>query len=103
MRVAVSLSGRNHLDYDSMMVSYAAILMKTNHPDEARQNLNREISESPQYSPAWSARAVYYLSQGQLKDARADAQTSLQIDHSNLTGLTVLQRLDSHPAWKSTN
>jgi tetratricopeptide (TPR) repeat protein len=103
MRVAVSLSGRNHLDYDSMMVSYAAILMKTNHPDEARQNLNREILESPQYSPAWSARAVYHLSQGELKDARADAQTSLQIDHSNLTGLNVLQRIDSHPAWKSAN
>ncbi|HET6142203.1 MAG TPA: hypothetical protein VFE02_01750 [Candidatus Acidoferrales bacterium] len=101
MRKAVSLSGRNHLDYDEMMVTYAAILMKTNHPDEARQNLNREIFESPRYSPAWSARAVLHLSQGELRDARADAQTSLQIDNSNLMGITVLQRLDTHPLWKS--
>lgn len=101
MRKAMSLSGRNHLDYDAMVVTYAAILMKTNHPEEARDNLNREISESPHYSPAWSARAVYHLSQGELKDARLDAQTSLQIDRTNLMGMTVLQRLDTHPAWKS--
>jgi Tfp pilus assembly protein PilF len=103
MRLAMSMSGRNHLDYDSMVVTYAAILMKTNHPDEALENLNREISESPQYSPAWSARAVLHLGQGELKDARSDAQTALQIDRTNIMGMRVLQRLDAHatPALKN--
>jgi hypothetical protein len=95
MRLAMSMSGRNHLDYDSMVVTYAAILMKTNHSDEALENLNREISESPQYSPAWSARAVLHLGQGELKDARSDAQTALQIDRTNIMGIKVLQRLDA--------
>ena len=105
MRKAMSMSGRNHLDYDSMVVTYAAILMKTNHTDEARENLNREILESPQYSPAWSARAVLHLGQGELKDARSDAQTALQIDRTNLMGMRVLQRLDAHasPAPESKN
>jgi Tfp pilus assembly protein PilF len=103
MRKAMSMSGRNHLDYDSMVVTFAAILMKTNHPDEALENLNREISESPQYSPAWSARAVLHLGQGELKDARSDAQTALQIDRTNIMGMRVLQRLDAHVSPESKN
>ncbi len=103
MRKAMSMNRRNHLDYDSMVVTYAAILMKTNHTGEALENLNREISESPQYSPAWSARAVLHLGQGELKDARSDAQTALQIDRTNIMGMRVLQRLDTHVSPESKN
>ena len=95
MEKAMSLSGRNHLDYDSMVVMYAAILLKTNHPDLALERLNREISEAPEYSPAWSARAVVHLSKGELKEARADAQKSLSINRTNLTGMDVLRRVDA--------
>ncbi len=95
MEKALSLSGRNHLDYDSMVVTYAAILLKTNHPDMALARLNREISEVPEYSPAWSARAVLHLSQGEFKEARADAQKSLSLNRTNLMGMDVLRRLDA--------
>jgi tetratricopeptide (TPR) repeat protein len=103
MRKAMSLSGRNHLDYDSMVVTYAALLMKTNHNGEALENLNREISESPKYSPAWSARAVLHLGKGELKEARSDALTALQIDNTNFMGIRVLQRLDTPVSPTSKN
>jgi tetratricopeptide (TPR) repeat protein len=103
MRKAMSMSGRNHLDYDSMVVSYAALLMKTNHTDEALENLNREISESPQYSPAWSARAVLHLGKGEMKDASSDAQTALKIDRTNIMAVRVLQRLATTVSPQSKN
>ena len=71
MEKALSLSGRNNLDYDFMVVTYAAILMKTNQPDEALENLNREITESPLYAPGWSTRAELHYQQGELAAARA--------------------------------
>jgi Tfp pilus assembly protein PilF len=103
MRTAMSMSGRNHLDYDSMVVSYAALLMKTNHTDEALENLNREISESPQYSPAWSARAVLHLGKGEMKDASSDAQTALKIDRTNIMAVRVLQRVATSVSPQSKN
>ncbi len=98
MEKALSLSDRNHLDYDSMVVTYAAILLKTNHPDLALERLNREISEMPEYSPAWSARAVLHMSKGEFKEARADAEKSLSLNHTNLMGMDVLLRLDAPAA-----
>lgn len=103
MRLAMSMSGRNHLDYDSMVVTYAALLMKTNHTGEALENLNREISESPKYSPAWSARAVLHLGKGELKEARSDALASLQIDNTNFIGIRVLQSVDANTPPPSKN
>jgi Flp pilus assembly protein TadD len=86
-----------------MVVTYAALLMKTNHNGEALENLNREISESPKYSPAWSARAVLHLGKGELKEARSDALTALQIDNTNFMGIRVLQRLDTPVSPTSKN
>ncbi|HTC63718.1 MAG TPA: tetratricopeptide repeat protein [Candidatus Saccharimonadales bacterium] len=103
MRKAMSMSGRDHLDYDSMVVTYAALLMKTNHTGEALENLNREISQAPQYSPAWSARAILHLGQGELKDARSDAQTALQIDRTNIMAVRVLQSLARPVSPESKN
>jgi tetratricopeptide (TPR) repeat protein len=101
MRKAMSMSGRNHLDYDSMVVSFAAILMKTNHTDEALENLNREISESPQYSPAWSARAVLHFGRGDLNDAQSDAQSALRVDSTNIMAVRVLQRISTPVSTES--
>ena len=57
MEKALSVSGRNNLNYDFMVVTYAAILMKTNRADRALGYLNQEITESPLYEQAWSTRA----------------------------------------------
>ena len=74
MEKALSMSGRNNLNYDFMVVSFAAILMKTNHTDGALEYLNREIAEAPAYAPAWSTRAQLHYQLGQLEAARADAR-----------------------------
>lgn len=101
MEKALSMSGRNNVDYDAMVVTYAAILIRTNHPDEALKWLNSEIMESPVYVPAWSARAVLHLSQGELAAARADAQAALRLNPTNQIGIGVLMRLDAPTASPS--
>ena len=70
MEKALSMSGRNNLNYDFMVVTFAAILMKTNHADRALEYLNREIAESPLYAPAWSTRAELHYQQGEFAAAR---------------------------------
>jgi tetratricopeptide (TPR) repeat protein len=97
MEKALSMSGRNNLNYDFMVVTFAAILMKTNHADGALEYLNREITESPVYAPAWSTRAALHYQQGELAGARADAETALRLDPGDVQAQDVLRRLDASP------
>ena len=64
MEKALSMSGRNNINYDFMVVYFAAILMNTNHADGALEYLNREITEAPAYAPAWSTRAQLHFRAG---------------------------------------
>jgi tetratricopeptide (TPR) repeat protein len=95
MEKALSMSGRNNLNYDFMVVTFAAILMKTNHADGALEYLNREIAESPAYAPAWSMRAELHCRQGELAAARADAETALRFNPGDPQAQDVLRRLDA--------
>jgi tetratricopeptide (TPR) repeat protein len=78
-------------------VTFAAILMKTNHADGALEYLNREIAESPTYAPAWSLRAELHYQQNELAAARDDAETALRLNPDDLQAQGILRRLDSSP------
>jgi Tfp pilus assembly protein PilF len=78
-------------------VTFAAILMKTNHADGALEYLNREIMEAPSYAPAWSMRAALHYQQGELAAARTDAETALRLDPGNAQAQMVLEPLNSVP------
>jgi protein O-mannosyl-transferase len=98
MEKALSLSGTNSLDRDSMVVTYAAILIKTNRADRAREYLNREITESPLYIPGWLTRAGLHYQQGELAAARADAHMGLSLNPGDPHVQDVVRRLDNAPA-----
>jgi tetratricopeptide (TPR) repeat protein len=95
MEKALHMSGRNNLNYDFMVVTFATILMKTNHSDGALEYLNREIAEAPAYAPAWSTRAELHCQHGEYAEARADADAALRLDPSNVEAQDVLSRIDA--------
>jgi len=94
MEKALSMSGRNNLNYDFMVVTFAAILMKTNHADGALEYLNREIGEAPAYGLAWSTRAELHYQQGERAAARTDAETALRLNLADTQAADVLRRLE---------
>ncbi len=95
MEKALSLSGRNSLDYDFMVVTYSAILIKMHQPDKALENLNREITESPFYVQGWMTRAALHYQQGELAAARADAHKGLSLTPDDPHVQDVVRRLDA--------
>ena len=95
MEKAVRMSGRNNINYDFMVVTFSAILMKTNHADGALEYLNREITEAPEYAPAWSMRAALHFEQGEHAAARTDAETALRLNPGDFQAQDVLRRLDA--------
>ena len=97
MEKALSMSGRNDLNYDFMVITFASILMKTSHTDGALEYLNREIAEAPTYAPAWSMRAALRYEQGDWGAARTDAETALRLDPGNSQAKIVLAPLNLVP------
>jgi tetratricopeptide (TPR) repeat protein len=97
MEKALSMSGRNDLNYDFMVVTFASILMKTNHSDGALEYLNREIAEAPGYAPAWSTRAKFRYEQRQFPEARTDADAALRLNPADAQAQEILNRLDGTP------
>jgi tetratricopeptide (TPR) repeat protein len=97
MEKALSMSGRNDLNYDFMVVTFAAILMKTNRADGALAHLNREITEAPAYAPAWSMRAVLHYEERDWAAARTDAETALHLDPANAQAQEVWGRVRPCP------
>ncbi len=95
MEKALSVSGRNNLNYDFMVVTYAAILMKTNRSDRALGYLNQEITESPLYEQAWSTRAELYYQRGEFAAARDDARMSLRLAPGDAQAQDVLRWVES--------
>ena len=95
MEKALSRSGPNNLNYDFMVVTYAAILMKTHEADKALEYLNRETTEAPFYAPAWSTRAELHLQRGEFAAGRADAQMGLRLNPGDPQAKQVLQSLDA--------
>jgi hypothetical protein len=97
MESAVRMSDRTNLSYDFMVVNWAAMLMQAGRTSDALDLLNREIVAAPQYSRAWSNRAVIYFQRGDTPAARNDAESSLRLDPSNAQARSVLSKLNSQP------
>lgn len=97
MEKALSMSGRDDLNYDFMVVTFASILMKTNHADGALEYLNREIAEAPVYAPAWSTRAELDYEQHKFAEARTDAEAALHLNPEDVQAQGVLNRLGGIP------
>jgi tetratricopeptide (TPR) repeat protein len=95
MEKALSMSGRNNINYDFMVVTFAAILIKTNHADWALANLNREIAESPLYAPAWLARAELHFQQSEFAAAREDARMGLRLAPGDPHAQDVMRRVEA--------
>ncbi len=93
MERALRMSDRTNINYDYMAVNCAALLMQSGRPGDALAVLDREIAEAPNYSRAWSNRAVLRLQQGQFVYARTDAETALRLDPKNAQAAGVLQKL----------
>jgi tetratricopeptide (TPR) repeat protein len=94
MEKALTLSGRNDLNYDFMVVLYAGILMRTNRPEKAREYLDRETKESPMYGPGWSTRAELNAQSGNYAAGRADAQIGLLLNPRDPQALHVMAWLN---------
>jgi protein O-mannosyl-transferase len=95
MEKALSMSGRNNLNYDFMMVTFAAILMKTNHNDRALAYLDREIAESPLYVPGWTTRAELHYERGEFAAAHDDARVSLRLTPGDPQAQELLHRVET--------
>src|SRR5260370_40853205 len=63
---AFYMTRREDPAYAAIAVNLATLYMQTDHPDGALGLLNREITESPGYSPAWARRAAVRYKGGPL-------------------------------------
>jgi tetratricopeptide (TPR) repeat protein len=95
MEKALQMSGRNDLNYDFMVVTFASILMKTNHAAGALEYLNREIAEAPAYAPAWSTRAELHYESGKFAEARSDADAALHLNSEDAQAQDILKRISA--------
>ena len=95
MEKALNMSGRNNLNYDFMVVTYAVILMKTNRADRALGYLNQVITESPLYAQAWSTRAELHYQRGEFAAARNDARMALRLAPGDAQAQDVSRRVDA--------
>jgi len=93
METALGMSDRKNINYDYMAMNLAAALIEAGRAQEALTILDREIADAPQYSRAWSNRAVIHLQRGEIAAARDDAQSALRSDPANQQALGVLRKL----------
>jgi protein O-mannosyl-transferase len=97
MEKALSMSGRNNINYDFMVVTFAAILTKTNHLDGALEYLNREIAETPEYAPARALRAQVHFERGEWGAAEQDANAVLLLNPHDAQAQRVLDEIAGIP------
>ena len=88
---AFSLTQKDNLTYDYRAVNLAAHLIKMGHQDqEALRILDDAAAEAPNNPRIWSNRAVVHLRQGEIPQAKADAETALRLDPLNNQAKNVL-------------
>jgi len=90
LRRAVEISDRSDFDYDYRAASLASLEIQLGRLDDAMRLLNREIAQSPGYSPYWSNRAALWLKIGRTAEARSDALAALRLDPANAQAAGVL-------------
>ncbi|MGB2679268.1 MAG: tetratricopeptide repeat protein [Candidatus Acidiferrum sp.] len=89
----LSMTPRDNPDYDFRAVNLAAQLMKLGENDAALKLLDEEIATSPEYSRAWSNRAVIRYQSGDSASAREDAQNAIRLDANNAQAQNLLNLL----------
>jgi Tfp pilus assembly protein PilF len=103
METALHMTSRNDLNYDFMVVTFASILMKTNHSDGALEYLDREIAEAPSYAPAWSTRAALHYQRGEFAEARTDADSASRLNPEDAQAQDVLKRIGALTQTQSSH
>jgi protein O-mannosyl-transferase len=92
---ALTLTTKDSPNYQLEAVDLAAVFSRLGQNDRALQILDQQIAQSPNYSLAWSNRAVIRYQQGQFQLARADAQQALSLDPSNSQARNLLAALNN--------
>lgn len=82
---------------DFRIVNVAVQLANAGHSDDALAFLNLAIANCPEFSLAWSNRAVLRYQRGETRRAREDAQNALRLDSANPQAQYLLNLL-SFPA-----
>jgi Tfp pilus assembly protein PilF len=90
LETALSLTGKDNIDYDFRAVNLAAQLMKLGENDDALKLLNQEIATSPGCARAWSNRAAIRYGRGEVASAFADAQVAAHLDPANSQAQNLL-------------
>jgi protein O-mannosyl-transferase len=92
---SLTLIGKGNINYSFTAVNLAGVLMKLGANDQALKLLNDVIASTPDYSRAWSNRAVIHLQSGDRSSARSDAERALQLDPTNFQAQTLLNVLNA--------
>ena len=92
---ALAGTTRDNPNYDYISVNLAGVLMKLHDNDKALEILDGIIVKSPDYSRAWSNRAVIRFGRGEIEPARSDAETALRLDPGNAQAANLLNLLSS--------
>jgi Tfp pilus assembly protein PilF len=92
---SLTLIGKDNINYSFTAVNLAGVLMKLGANDQALKLLDDVIAATPDYSRAWSNRAVIHLRSGDRSTARSDAERALQLDPTNAQAQTLLNVLNA--------
>ncbi len=95
MESGLGRTGRDNPNYDTLVTTYAALLIEMRYYDSALALLDHVIAGSPNFSRAYSNRAVIRYYRGQVKEARADAETALRLSPANHQARALLQRMEN--------
>jgi protein O-mannosyl-transferase len=87
---------RDNPNYDYISVNLAGVLIKLHDNDQALKILGEIIGKSPNYSRAWSNRAVILFGRGEMEQARSDAETALRLDSGNAQAANLLNLVSPH-------
>jgi protein O-mannosyl-transferase len=87
---------RDNPNYDYISVNLAGVLIKLHDNDQALKILDEIIGKSPNYSRAWSNRAVIHFGRGEAEQARSDAETALRLDSGNAQAANLLNLVAPH-------
>jgi protein O-mannosyl-transferase len=92
---ALSMTSRNNIYYDEMVVNLAGELIKLGQGGDALKMLDETIARSPGLSLAWSNRADIRYQRGELDEARGDAETALRLDPTNTRAQRLLATMNA--------
>lgn len=80
---------------DFRIVNLAVLNVKAGHVEDALAFLNLAVEKCPQFSLAWSNRAVVRYQRGEVTAARDDAQKALRLDSANRQAQYLLLQLSN--------